>query len=207
MEIIHSMTAGELGQIIGLSGAIVASLILGVKALQQTRNLQEKQLKHSEEAQQREYKQRILDEIIAWAVDVSNSYSIIRSEDAKDDPISRIDCAENTSNRLKLLENRGRYIKLAATSIDESLGDIVLEVLKLVEGRKKLLWESVSAGSFRLDEAERVTAIGLGKESDTTGLSKGALNSLALGNNARSLSDTLDRIIGKAVDIKMQSTR
>jgi hypothetical protein len=73
MNVIWDMTIGEIGQIVGLSTAVIVSLILGVKALRQTKELQDRQLKHSEEARQREYKQRMLDEIIAWAVDVSNS--------------------------------------------------------------------------------------------------------------------------------------
>jgi hypothetical protein len=208
MNVIWDMTIGEIGQIVGLSTAVIVSLILGVKALRQTKELQDRQLKHSEEARQREYKQRMLDEIIAWAVDVSNSYAV-RPDDSEDYRAGRgrIAYVSNLEYRFKLLENRSRYIRLVANRIDSTLGDIVLEVLGLMEELKRLSWVSVSGGSFPPQETERVAAIIIGKETDTTGLSEGALNALSRFRSAVSLNSALDRIIGKAVDIKMQSIR
>lgn len=53
------MTIGEIGQIIALITAISISLYFGVKSLRQTRELQEKQ-----------YRLKLLDEIIEWGKDI-----------------------------------------------------------------------------------------------------------------------------------------
>ena len=60
MNITWEMTAGELGQIIGLSTGIVFSLIFSCKALSQTKALKDK-----------EYRQKLLNEIIDWASDIA----------------------------------------------------------------------------------------------------------------------------------------
>ena len=71
MNVIWDMTIGEIGQIAGLSTAVVISLILGVRALRQTKELQEKQFKHEEELRLREQRQKLFDEIIDWAIDIT----------------------------------------------------------------------------------------------------------------------------------------
>jgi hypothetical protein len=207
VEITLSMTAGELGQIIGLSTAIVVSLILGVRALRQTKELQDTQLKHSEEARQREHKQRILDEIIAWAVDTSNSYARIESEQLRDEPMDKIMYVTNMKNSFTLLQNRAKYVGQVASKIDSTLGDAITMVLELLSQRITLMFQSIALGSTSIEESNRVTEILLGKESDTTGLSEDALNQIALARNAHSLNEALASIISKAVDMKMKLAR
>ena len=71
MNVAWNMTIGEIGQIAALTTAIAISLYFGVKSLRHTKDLQEKQFKHDEEIRKREDRQKLLDEIIQWAIDIS----------------------------------------------------------------------------------------------------------------------------------------
>lgn len=64
------MTAGEIAQIAGLTTAVTVSLVLGVKSLRQTRDLQRRHFRHLEVVRQRELRQKMLDEIIDWSTDI-----------------------------------------------------------------------------------------------------------------------------------------
>jgi len=190
------MTSAEIGQMVGLWAGVVLALVFSVINLRQTKKLQEK-----------EHRQKLLDEIIDWAVEISNSCRVTFDDyDVEDTVSGRLAYANKLGYRNKLLENRGRYIKAVANRIDSTLDSAVKEVMVIISERKGLECEMARLNaSLTLEEANQVEEICSCREGDTTGLSAGALNILALHRNYGSLNNVLDRIIEKAVDIKMQS--
>ncbi len=66
------METYQIAQVVGLYGAVAASLIISVRASRQAKALQEKQFKKEEEARQREQRQMLLNEIMEWALDLTS---------------------------------------------------------------------------------------------------------------------------------------
>jgi len=55
-----------------LVGSVVVALVIGIIALRQTKNLEKRRLECEEEIRQREHRQRMLNEVIDWATEMSN---------------------------------------------------------------------------------------------------------------------------------------
>lgn len=82
MQITWDMTAGEVGQIIAVSTAVIVSLVIGIRSIRQTRQLQKNDFKRNEEIRRKEYRKNLLDDIIKWAIEASNPQRPLHATDA-----------------------------------------------------------------------------------------------------------------------------
>jgi hypothetical protein len=201
MNVIWDMTIGEIGQIAGLSVAVVVSLILGVMALRQTKRLQDNQFEHEDEIRKRELKQKRLDEIIEWAREVLEcGTSVRRTAQLKD----ILDMAKSKSryllfrlaevadlqNNFVYVMHRSPYVLKVAEGIEN---DDVYNAVELV--RKFLI-----AHDDTLDELRKVLSK-KPEEYDETEHDKANENTMILVSNVRASAQSL---IAKVTDAKIK---
>lgn len=146
MNVIWDMTIGEIGQIAGLSTAVVVSLILGVKALRQTRDLQD-----------RERRQMLLNEIVEWAIAVLQCGTPSSPKDLIDLPVEKVRAWFHT----QMIEGRNRYLAQAARAV------YIIQIGSSFKETK--LSEQIVTASKNLSKyIERFNALLLTSDSDDT---------------------------------------
>ena len=110
MNVIWDMTIGEIGQIAGLSTAVVVSLIIGVKALKQTKDLKDK-----------EHRQKLLDEIINWANEIAAASPLEPKVGTKEDLAQYL-----------TFNTKSEYVEEVATTFEDELvskvGDVIFNI-------------------------------------------------------------------------------
>ena len=127
MNFIWDITAGELGQIIGVSAGIGLSLYFSFRALNQTKVLQEK-----------EHRQKLLNEIIEWASNIAVSASGF---------ISDISTKEEL-NAYLALHTKSEYVKSIAGSFDDKMSSSINNVVFYVRVGGKLIFDTLKLTSI-----------------------------------------------------------
>jgi hypothetical protein len=154
MEVIYSMTAGELGQIIGLSVGIGLSLYWSYKALQQTRDLR-----------QSEYRHRLLKEIIDWSIEIlelgkrTEVKSMIYVEKNKERKYAELTNVE-IQQYLIAVKGRGTYIQEIAKKF---WANLLKDVIKLLNDVEELIQCRILLGEA-LEDENRPGTIGIFKD-------------------------------------------
>jgi len=137
MNVIWDMTIGEIGQIAGLSTAVVVSLILGVKALRRTKELQEEQFKREDEMRKREHRQKLLDEIIEWAIDISKCGLEVELQSqfapTTEGYLALRDRMVQFQNAFKVLLRKSKYIKSIVLPSWRVLNSTIKELQKQLD--------------------------------------------------------------------------
>ena len=116
------------------------TLFLGIMAwrtILQTRSIQKE-----------ERRQRLLNDIIEWAIDVSKCDLISdfsKYAEIKDETEYNIITGMDSMGRLINLENQGEYIKQIALRLEQGLGNAVGEVITNIKEREGLLAKSMGS--------------------------------------------------------------
>ncbi len=112
--------------------AVLVALGLGISSLMQTQRLQK-----------RERKERLLNEIIEWGIDVGKSGSnidfLLRAAEIDEQPWSKETNLPNLHSNLRELSQRGEYIIKVAGTLDKSL----LAAVQVANGRVTKYLESI----------------------------------------------------------------
>jgi len=175
--------------------AVIVALGIGVASILQTQSLQK-----------RERRERLLNEIIDWALEVSSCSSIsffIKHAEIKDMWEYNIMAASDLADKYDNLEKRSEYISRIASKLENSLGNAVGEVVNNIKKRQILLTKSMTVKpTFNVNEMQRVLDILTGKAQTSDGLSEHSKIEIALANNAKALNKSVNNVIEKAVEIK-----
>lgn len=172
-------------------GAVIVALGIGVASLVQTKRLQK-----------RERKERLLNEIIEWAIEVSNCGQVAKYAETKNETEYVIVTASDL-DAFNSLENRGRYISKISLKLEQDLGNAVAEVMSIINERKLLLVKSMPHGSLACsEEVRKALDILSGKTKMSDDISQATKITVALGNNATALNKSINKVIEKASEIK-----
>ena len=156
--------------------------------------------------QKSEKRERLLNEIIEWGLEVSRCSSVSpfsKYAEIENIQIQRIMIASDLINSFTSLERRGEYIKQIALKLENRLGNAVGEVMINIKERNKLLALSTGIRSVPpLDEMLKIINI-LEVNGETLDvLGDDAKKLLALGKNAKTLVESVSKVIEKATKIK-----
>ena len=177
------------------AGATLVLAIAAFLAIWQNRNLQRK-----------ERRERLLNEIIEWGLEVSrvtSTSAFTRYAEVEDIHKQRLIVVSDLLGKFTSLETRGKYIKLIALKLENSLGNVVEEVIINIKERNKLLAESMGIRSGPpLDELLKITEILNVNGEVLDGLSDEGKKILDLGRNFKTLGESVYRLIEEATKIK-----
>ncbi len=156
--------------------------------------------------QKSEKRERLLNEIIEWGLEVSRCSSVSpfsKYAEIENIQIQRIMIAIDSINSFTSLERRGEYIKQIALKLENRLGNAVGEVMINIKERNKLLALSTGIRSVPpLDEMLKIINI-LEVNGETLDvLGDDAKKLLALGKNAKTLVESVSKVIEEATKIK-----
>jgi len=161
---------------------------------------------HTQSMQKRERKERLLNEIIEWALEVSSCSSIsflTKYSEIKNMWEYNIMAASDLVDKYDNLEKQSEYISRIALKLEDSLGNAVGEVVSNIKERQILLTKSMGVKpTFDVNEMQRVLDILSGKAQTSDGLSEHAKIEIALANNAKALNKSVNNVIEEAVKIK-----
>ena len=156
----------------------------------------------------RERKERLLNEIIEWALDISNCKGNpfhTESDKIRDEWSAKIVDTFSLEERFYDLENRGKYIQQIALKLEKGLGSAVGEVMSDIKGRRMQLIDSMGTRpthDLDMDEMRKIIDIQSGKVETLDGLSEHAKKKLALGKSAGKLRKSVSKLIEEATEIK-----
>ena len=192
------MATSDLLYLIAVISGGVGTFCLGIIAwlnIRQTKNIQK--------AERRE---RLLNEIIEWALEVSSCSSIstaTKYAEIKDIIEHRIMVHSDLMGRYVSLEKQGEYIKQIAFRLDQGLNNAVEEVITNMRERELLLAASIANPPLDLEEMQKVTDILSGKNVEIfETLSDEAKKEVTLGKNAGKLNESISKVIEEAAKIK-----
>ena len=197
------MVIMTIDNLINLVAAIIVgggTLFLGIMAWRsicQTRSIQ-----------RAEKRERLLNEIIEWGLEVSRVTSVsafTRYAEVEDIQKQRLIIVSDLLGKFTSLETRGKYIKQIALKLENSLGNVVEEVIINIKERNKLLVESFGIRSGPpLDELLKITEILNVNGEALDGLSDGGKKIFDLGKNFKTLGESVYRLIEEATKIKIR---
>ncbi len=167
------------------------------------------------EQEKRDRKERLLNEIIEWAINCRPISTFIKYANIKNEWEYNIMTASDSLDKYRSLENRGEYISKIAGKLGEDLGNAVEKVLTNIKERHILLVKSmavkpaVEIGKVKetaenlLSEVEKLRQYLSNKNQSTwDSLSEEAKASFVLGENTGALNKSVSKVIEKAVEIK-----
>jgi len=165
-------------------------------AIWQNRNLQRK-----------ERRERLLNEIIEWGLEVSrvtSTSAFTRYAEVEDIHKQRLIIVSDLLGKFTSLETRGKYIKQIALKLENSLGNVAEEVIINIKERNKLLVESmgISRSGLPLDELLKITEILNVNGEALDELSDEGKKIFDLGKNFKTLGESAYRLIEEATRIK-----
>lgn len=168
---------------------------------------------NSNDQEKRRRKERLLNEIIEWAFDVTACK--VEPFSTKFDSISNewsrsIMEAGDLAERFRDLANRGEYIKKIASGLGQDLDTAVEQVTTNIKERRLLLFGSmiIKPTPLDLDEGKKILEIMQASEENAkalNGLSEKAKNTIALGKNAGILRQAISKIIKEVSRIKIEN--
>lgn len=116
------MEAGDMILVV----AVIVSLVIGILSLRQTKNIQDKQIRHVEETRLKEHRQKLINEIIAWATEVGKcglgrDFSIIGMADAKNPLLYFSNYIADLAAAYEAINVRSRYIQSVTSNFKHGL--------------------------------------------------------------------------------------
>ncbi len=179
-----------------VGGGTLALAFTAWKSIRQTRKLQKTEHKH-----------RLLNEIIEWGLEVSRVTSVsgfTRYAEVEDIQKQRLIIVSDLLGKFTSLETRGKYIKQIALKLENSLGNVVEEVIINIKERNKLLVESMgmSRSGPPLDELLKITEILNVNGEALDGLSDEGKKIFDLGKNFKALGESANKVVEEATKIK-----
>ncbi len=159
-------------------------------------------------AQQREHRQRLVDEVLNWAMEAGScrayTYPVEYLEGHDD---SRFFIAHDLISSLKIIEDRGEYISRIAQYLDKDLYGGVQEVASRLREREVLLARAAAIEPAAVPEETRQTLETLEKRvSVMDGLGQAARNQVLFSQNAAELHVAVNVVIKRGVELKTRTT-
>jgi len=176
-------------------------------ATKQSNLREETRSKDEIEKENRARKERLLNEIIEWALEVSFTSRYV-SDVTWDSKASwsefHLRSGSEITPKLENLRNRGEYIKQVSLTIDKDLGNVIDELIGNIEERRTLFLEEMKFSSPP-SEGEMKEALDAFEGRDVKDLenfSPQGKNAIALGMNNWILNRNSYKVIEKATEIK-----
>jgi hypothetical protein len=179
-----------------VGGGTLALAFMTWKSIRQTRSIQKS-----------EKRERLLNEVIEWALEVSFTSRYV-SDVTWDSKASwsefHLRSGSEITPKLENLRNRGEYIKQVSLTIDKDLGNVIDELIGNIEERRTLFLEEMKFSSPPSEgEMKEVLDAFEGRDvKDLENFSPQGKNAIALGMNNWILNRNSYKVIEKATEIK-----